>query len=45
MQKPYKKLVKLQMKAQDCVSHEKAKKIIKKANKAYEKASTTQNDA
>ena len=45
MDKRYKKLVKLQMKAQDCVSHEKARKIIKKANKAYEKASITQNDA
>ena len=32
------KLVKLNMKAQECVSHDKAIKILKKAEKAYEKA-------
>jgi hypothetical protein len=32
------KLVKLNMKAQECVSHDKAVKILKKAEKAYEKA-------
>ena len=37
------KLIKLQRKAQECVSHDKAKKIIKKADKAYEKARITQN--
>ena len=37
------KLVKLNMKAQECVSHDKAVKILKKAEKAYEKARITQN--
>jgi len=36
-----KKLLKLQTKAQECVSRDKAVKIIKKANKAYAKASIT----
>ena len=38
-----KKLIKLQSKAQQCVSRKKAQKIIKKADKAYEKARITQN--
>ena len=37
MDKTEKKLVKLNMKAQECVSRKKAQKIIKKANKAYAK--------
>ena len=45
MQKPYKKLVKLNTKAQDCVSREKAQKIIKKAEKLYAKANLNQKDA
>mgnify|MGYP003138021920 CR=1 FL=1 len=45
MQKPYKKLVKLNTKAQDCVSREKAQKIIKKAEKLYAKAHFNQKDA
>tara|TARA_B100000700_G_scaffold124374_1_gene139361 strand:+ start:1007 stop:1144 length:138 start_codon:yes stop_codon:yes gene_type:complete len=45
MQKPYKKLVKLNTKAQDCVSREKAQKIIKKAEKLYAKAYFNQKDA
>ncbi len=43
MQKAERKLLKLQSKAQECVSHVKAQKIIKKADKAYEKARITQN--
>ena len=31
------------MKAQECVSHDKAIKIIKKAEKVYEKARVAQN--
>ena len=38
-----KKLLKLQSKAQECVSRKKAQKIIKKANKAYEKARIIKN--
>ena len=37
------KLIKLQSKAQECVSRKKAQKIIKKANKAYEKARIIKN--
>ena len=37
MEKAEKKLIKLQTKAQECVSRNKAQKIIKKADKAYEK--------
>ena len=43
MQKPYQKLIKLQSKAQECVSRKKAQKIIKKADKAYEKAGIIEN--
>ena len=43
MNKVEKKLVKLQMKAQECVSHDKAVKILKKARKAYEKARVTED--
>jgi len=43
MEKAERKLIKLQTKAQECVSREKAVKIIKKANKAYEKASIIEN--
>ena len=38
MQKPYKKLIKLNTKAQDCVSREKAQKILKKVEKLHAKA-------
>ena len=41
LNKAEKKLLKLQSKAQDCVSREKAMKIIKKSEKWYEKARTT----
>ena len=37
MQKQQKKLLKLQTKAQECVSHKQAKKILKKVNKHYAK--------
>jgi len=40
LNKPERKLLKLQSKAQDCVSREKALKIIKKSEKWYEKART-----
>jgi len=40
LNKPERKLLKLQSKAQDCVSREKAVKIIKKSEKWYEKART-----
>ena len=43
MQKYYQKLIKLQTKAQECVSRDKAQKIIKKADKQYEKARTVEN--
>ena len=43
LNKVEKKLVKLQMKAQECVSHDKAVKILKKARKAYEKARVTED--
>ena len=42
MQKYYQKLIKLQTKAQECVSRDKAQKIIKKADKQYEKARTVE---
>tara|TARA_B100000900_G_scaffold264101_1_gene225283 strand:+ start:596 stop:724 length:129 start_codon:yes stop_codon:yes gene_type:complete len=38
-EKQNKKLVKLGIKADDCVSRENAQKIIKKADKVYEKLS------
>ena len=38
-----KKLLKLQSKAQECVSRKKAIKIIKKADKAHAKTTITQN--
>tara|TARA_Y100000401_G_C8159575_1_gene143579 strand:- start:140 stop:301 length:162 start_codon:yes stop_codon:yes gene_type:complete len=41
LNKPERKLLKLQTKAQDCVSRDKAVKIIKKSEKWYEKAGTT----
>ena len=37
------KLIKLQSKAQECVSRKKAQKIIKKADKQHEKARITQD--
>jgi len=37
MQKAERKLLKLQTKAQECVSHKKAVKILKKASKVREK--------
>ena len=37
------KLLKLQSKAQECLSRKKAQKIIKKADKQYEKASIVKN--
>ena len=40
LNKPERKILKLQSKAQDCVSREKAVKIIKKSEKWYEKART-----
>ena len=40
LNKPERKLLKLQSKAQDCVSREKAVKIIKKSEKWHEKART-----
>ena len=43
MQKYQRKLIKLQTKAQECVSRDKAKKIIKKADKQYEKARIIKN--
>ena len=45
MDKREKKLLKLNTKAQDCASREKAQKIIKKAEKLYAKASFNQKDA
>ena len=41
--KEERKLLKLQSKAQECVSRTKAQKIIKKADKAHEKARITQD--
>ena len=41
MQKAERKLLKLQSKAQECVSRKKAIKIIKKADKAYAKTTIT----
>tara|TARA_R100000231_G_scaffold82358_1_gene62978 strand:- start:133 stop:261 length:129 start_codon:yes stop_codon:yes gene_type:complete len=38
-EKQNKKLIKLEIKADDCVSRENAQKIIKKADKVYEKLS------
>ena len=43
MEKAEKKLIKLQTKAQECVSRDKAVKILKKARKAYEKARVTED--
>ena len=43
LNKAERKLLKLQSKAQECVSRNKAQKIIKKADKAYEKTRITQN--
>ena len=43
LNKSERKLIKLQKKAQECVSHVKAQKIIKKADKAYEKARIIKN--
>ena len=43
LNKSERKLIKLQQKAQECVSHVKAQKIIKKADKAYEKARIIKN--
>ena len=43
MQKHEQKLIKLAVKAQECVSRKKAQKIIKKAEKQYEKARITQD--
>ena len=44
LNKPERKLIKLQTKAQDCVSREKAVKIIKKSEKWYEKARATTHE-
>jgi len=44
MQKPYKKLVKLNTKAQDCVSRKKAQKILKRESKLHEQTSITENN-
>jgi len=41
--KQYKKLAKLATKAEQCVSREQAKKIIKKADKAYSKLSSSKS--
>ena len=41
LDKEHQKLIKLQTKAQECLSRDKAQKIIRKANKAYEKTSIT----
>jgi hypothetical protein len=38
-EKQNKKLIKLKIKAEDCVSRNSAQKIIKKADKVYEKLS------
>jgi len=38
-EKQNKKLIRLERKAEDCVSRENAQKIIKKADKVYEKLS------
>ena len=43
LNKSERKLIKLQSKAQECVSRTKAQKIIKKADKAHEKARITQD--
>tara|TARA_R100001530_G_scaffold564_4_gene953 strand:- start:463 stop:597 length:135 start_codon:yes stop_codon:yes gene_type:complete len=43
LNKVQKKLFKLQTKAQECTSREKAIKIIKKADKAYAKTSIIEN--
>tara|TARA_Y100001963_G_C6671362_1_gene395282 strand:+ start:505 stop:639 length:135 start_codon:yes stop_codon:yes gene_type:complete len=37
------KLMKLNVKAQECLSRKKAQKIIKKANKQYAKANSIEN--
>ena len=39
VQKQHAKLLKLQAKAQDCLSREEAQKLIKKADKAHKKLS------
>ena len=38
--KQHAKLLKLQTKAEDCISRDEAQKIIKKANKAHKKLSS-----
>ena len=43
MQKHEQKLMKLNVKAQECVSRKKAQKIIKKADKQYAKARIIEN--
>ena len=43
MRKYQRKLIKLQTKAQECASRDKAQKIIKKADKQYEKARIIKN--
>ena len=43
MFKSEKKLMKLNVKAQECLSRKKAQKIIKKADKAYAKTIITEN--
>ena len=43
MLKEEKKLIKLQTKAQECLSRKKAQKIIKKADKQYAKTIITEN--
>ena len=44
MFKAEKKLMKLNVKAQECLSRKKAQKIIKKANKQHEKARVNQEE-
>ena len=43
MFKAEKKLMKLNVKAQECLSRKKAQKIIKKADKQYAKTNFTEN--